>query len=77
MRVDTGIIIKLIIWSFLVGAFLYWMEWSPGDVYGWLANRLAGLWEWVSGTGLQYVLLGATIVVPVFLILQFKRRGRG
>ncbi len=77
MKFDTGTIIKLAIWSFLVGVFLYWMEWSPGDVYGWIVDTLAGIWGWFSGSGLEYLLLGATIVVPVYIILQLKNRRRG
>ncbi len=77
MQFNAGVIIKLLIWSFLVGLLLYWLEWSPGDVYGWIANKAATLWNWLVGSGLQYVLLGATIVVPVYLIMQFKNRRRG
>ncbi|NVJ98941.1 MAG: hypothetical protein HWE25_12365 [Alphaproteobacteria bacterium] len=76
MRLDAGLIIKLAVWSFLVGLLLYWLEWSPGDVYGWIANTFARLWNWLVGTGLQYVLLGATIVVPVYLIMHLKSRRR-
>ena len=76
MKIDAGTIIKLVIYSFLVGALLYWLSWSPGDVYGWIANRIAGVWDWLVGSGLKYVLLGATIVVPVFLLMQFSKRRR-
>ncbi|MFC4346778.1 DUF6460 domain-containing protein [Kordiimonas lipolytica] len=77
MQFNAGVIIKLLIWSFLVGLLLYWLEWSPGDVYGWIANKVATLWDWLVGSGLQYVLLGATIVVPIYFIMQFKNRRRG
>jgi len=77
MQFNAGVIIKLLIWSFLVGLLLYWLEWSPGDVYGWIANKVATLWAWLVGSGLQYVLLGATIVVPIYVIMQFKNRRRG
>ncbi|NVJ70704.1 MAG: hypothetical protein HWE08_10150 [Alphaproteobacteria bacterium] len=77
MRFDAGVVLKLAIWSFLVGLLLYWLEWSPGDVYGWIADKLAAIWNWLVGSGLQYVLLGATIVVPIYLITQFKNRRRG
>lgn len=77
MRLTAGLIIKLAVYSFLVGLFLYWMAWSPGDVYGWVANKIAALWGWLVGTGLQYVLLGATIVVPVYFLMQFRNRRRG
>ena len=76
MKIDAGTIIKLVIYSFLVGALLYWLNWSPGDVYGWIANRVADVWDWLVGSGLKYVLLGATIVVPIFLLMQFNNRRR-
>lgn len=77
MRVDARTIIKLAIYSFLVGALLYWLNWSPGDVYGWVIGTLASFWDWLVGTGLQYVLLGATIVVPVYFLMQLKNKRRG
>ncbi|WP_417449212.1 DUF6460 domain-containing protein [Kordiimonas sp.] len=76
MRFDAGTIIKLVIYSFLVGALLYWLGWSPGDVYGWTANRAADAWSWLVGSGLEYILLGATIVVPVYFLMHLKNRRR-
>lgn len=76
-RLDTAVIIKLMIWSVVVGAILYWLDLSPGEIYGGLLDAVAGAWSWVSGAGLEYLLLGATIVVPIYLISQFsKRRNR-
>ena len=77
MKFDFRTIIKLAIYSFLVGALLYWLQWSPGDVYGWIAGKVAAFWGWLVGTGLEYVLLGATIVVPVYFLMQFNNRRRG
>ena len=76
MKPDVRMIIKLTIWSFIVGVILYWLGWSPGDIYSWVAGTIAGIWGWLVGTGLQYILLGATIVVPVYFLLQFKNRKR-
>ncbi|TNE64622.1 MAG: hypothetical protein EP335_07125 [Alphaproteobacteria bacterium] len=74
--ISIGTVIQLLVWSFIVGALLYWLDWSPGDVYGWLANKLAAFWDWLVGSGLKYVLLGATIVVPVYLLFFFRDRMR-
>ena len=80
---DTGpitasTIIKLVVWSLIVGVLLYWLKISPGDIYAWVGNKLAGVWDWMSESGLTYLLLGATIVIPVFLISRlhsfFRRR---
>lgn len=74
--VTGGTILKLVIWSFIVGFVMYSLEWSPGDIAGWIAGTVAEIWSWFSGSGLEYVLLGATIVVPVFLFSRFRDRIR-
>lgn len=73
LKLDLGTIIKLVIWSTLVGAALYWLEVSTGDIYGWIIDKLAAIWNWIAGTGLKYMLLGATIVVPVFVISRMRK----
>ena len=72
----SGTVLKLAIWSFVVGFVMYKLAWSPGDIVGWIGNTLAEMWAWFSGSGLEYVLLGATIVVPVFLLSRFRDRMR-
>lgn len=71
---DLRLIFRLVVISMIVGAVLYWLRISPGDIYGWVANQLASLWNWFAGTGLDYLLLGASIVVPIYLILRLKQR---
>ena len=74
--ITGGTIIKLVLWSLVVGFVMYKLAWSPGDIVGWIGNTLAEMWAWFSGSGLEYVLLGATIVVPVFLFSRFRDRMR-
>lgn len=74
--ITGGTILKLLIYSFVVGFIMYSLEWSPGDILGWIANAVADVWSWFSGSGLEYVLLGATIVVPVFLFSRWRDRMR-
>ena len=76
-NIEFGTIIKLAVWSLIVGFILYQLKLSPGDIYGWIANTLAGMWDWLAGSGLEYMLLGAAIVVPIYLISRFKNRNRG
>ena len=73
---DIRTIIKLTVWSFIVGALLFWLNASPADVYGWIFDKVAGFWSWVSQSGIQYVLVGASIVVPVFFIDKFMKKRR-
>ena len=72
--ITGGTVIKLVIYSFVVGFAMYKLEWSPGDVVGWVGTTIAEMWAWFSGSGLEYVLLGATIVVPIFLFSRFRDR---
>lgn len=74
LDLDLPTIIKLVIWSIVVGALLYWLEWSTGDIFGWIANKIASIWNWFAGSGLKYMLLGATIVVPIFLFSRLRKR---
>jgi len=74
MEFNARIVFKLIFWSFIVGAILYWLDWTPADVWGWLFDTVSSIWQWISGTGLQYILVGAAIVVPIYLFRQFTGR---
>ncbi|GHF14914.1 hypothetical protein GCM10017044_06300 [Kordiimonas sediminis] len=73
-KFDVKLIVKLAVWSLVVGAVLYSLELSPGEIYGWIGDTIASLWGWLVGTGLEYILLGATIVVPIYLISRLRSR---
>lgn len=74
LNIDFGLVFKLALWSLIVGAVLYWLELSPKDIYGWSADKIAGLWDWIVGDAVQYILLGATIVVPLYFLMRLKDR---
>lgn len=74
--ITGGTVLKLVIYSFVVGFIMYSLEWSPGDILGWIANTIAEIWGWFSGSSLEYVLLGATIVIPLFLFSRLRERMR-
>jgi len=73
---DVRTIIKLTVWSLIVGAMLFWLDTSPADVYGWIFDKVAGFWGWISQSGIQYVLVGASIVVPVYFVDKFMKKKR-
>ncbi len=73
---DLRLCIRLIVWSLVVGAVLYWLKISPGEIYGTLGHVVSDVWNWTVNSGLEYILLGATIVVPIYFILHFKNRNR-
>lgn len=77
------LVIRILIWSLLVGLLLAWLGWTPDDllrhaldlleqVPGWLADIFG--WAW------PYVRQGAMIVLPVaavLLLLRMIRRRPG
>ncbi|ODT08922.1 MAG: hypothetical protein ABS58_00140 [Mesorhizobium sp. SCN 65-20] len=67
------VIVKLLVISFLVGIVMNAFGWSPYDVLYGVRDFFLDLWR----TGfraidrfLGYILLGAAIVVPAFIILR-------
>lgn len=65
--------IKLIVISFLVGVAMSALGWTPLDLIDRMAAFLAGLWAMGFDAIYRfwgYFLLGAAIVIPVFLILR-------
>ncbi|MFY8095287.1 MAG: hypothetical protein ACOVN0_17540 [Niveispirillum sp.] len=76
-------VIRVLIWSLLVGMVLAWLGWTPGDMLRHairlleqVPDGLAGVFGWAW----PYVRQGAMIVVPVaaiLLLLRLLRRPRG
>ncbi|MER2535567.1 MAG: DUF6460 domain-containing protein [Rhizobiaceae bacterium] len=67
------VLLKLLVISFLVGVVMNAFGWSPFDVFYRLQDFVLDIWnmgfsaiERVAG----YVLLGAAIVIPAFLVLR-------
>ena len=76
VQINFGLIFKLAIYSLIVGYVLYSIRLSPGEIYGWFLDKIAGLWNWLANSGLEYILLGATIVVPLYFLMHLKNRRR-
>ena len=65
--------LKLIVVSFLVGIVMAAFGWSPWDLVERIADIVAGLWNMGFAAIYRfwsYFLLGAAVVVPVFVILR-------
>lgn len=80
-------VIKLIVASLIVGTLLAFIGADPFDIWKGIAEALKDGVEWVFGTGwngvqaaLKYTVLGAAVVVPVYVISllvgRAQRRGR-
>lgn len=71
--------LRLLVLSLLVGCLLAWLDLRPADLLDWVVD--VGRWAWESlfgslGRAADYVLLGAAVVVPLFLISRFLKLGR-
>lgn len=65
--------LKLIVVSFLVGLVMSTFGWSPWDVIDGVREFFVDIWRMGFSTVdrfVGYLLLGAAIVVPAFLILR-------
>lgn len=66
-------VLKLLVLSFIVGAVMSVFDWYPLDVIYLVRDALVGIWEAgfaALGRFGGYLLLGAAVVIPVFLILR-------
>ncbi len=73
------VFIRLLLLSLVVGFVLSWSGIYPRDILDWIID----LGRWIYDQGflffadtLDYILLGAAIVVPIFLIGRLLRIGR-
>ena len=67
------VFLKLLVVSFLVGVVMSAFGWSPFDVLRWVQDTLTRIWTMGFATVdrfVGYLLLGAAIVIPAFIILR-------
>ena len=75
-----AVLLRLFVVSLIVGALLMWLDIHPRDVIRGFENFILRIWnmgfEAVRELG-QYVLAGAVIVLPVWLVMRLlSMRGR-
>ncbi len=76
------VFIRLLVISFIVGLVLATLDIHPFEIFSWLERVFRRIWEMgfeAIERGLGYLVLGALIVVPAFLVmrvLKFGGRGR-
>lgn len=74
-----GVAIRLILISILVGFILSWLNWNPHDIIDWVVRTVEWAWRSLFGSveqAVYYFMLGAAIVVPVFIISRLLKMGR-
>ena len=67
------VFLKLLVVSFIVGMVMHAFGWSPFDVFYGIRDFFERLWHMgfsAIDRFVAYILLGAAIVVPAFLILR-------
>ncbi len=74
------VVIKLLVASLIVGMAMSAFGWYPIDVY--YAARESVLYIWSLGFGaldsfVGYVVLGAAIVIPAFIVIRLLSYRRG
>ena len=75
-----AVLVRLILLSILVGVILAAFGINPANIVQRLTGLLRGVWNMGWDTVLwvwQYFLLGAAIVIPLWLIMRLVRAPRG
>jgi Na+/H+-dicarboxylate symporter len=82
-KITLGTIIKLLIISFFVGWGLSVLDLTPMELLRSMFNRFDQILDWIGrsfGSIVSYVLIGAMVVVPIWLVLFLidwsKQRGK-
>ncbi|GAB5377688.1 MAG: hypothetical protein AcusKO_41500 [Acuticoccus sp.] len=71
-----GVVIRLLVMSFVVGLVLTVLDVNPNDIIVWIEDRLRFLtsfgFETFEEAG-AIILLGAVVVIPVWVVLRILR----
>ncbi len=74
------VLLRLVVLSFIVGLVMSTLNIHPLDIYDWVERLIRRAYEMgfaFFGDALQYLLVGALIVVPIFLIMRLMKLGGG
>jgi hypothetical protein len=75
-----SVIVRLAVISLLVGVLLSWLDIRPYEIVDWITGLFEWAWYSVFGSlnrAVDYFLLGAVIVVPIFLLSRLMKSSRG
>ena len=79
-RVTLGTLIKILLASLAVGLVMAAFNLTPQQIFQTVYDRLGDLFDWavgVFGWAITYVLLGAAVVVPIWLVFYLLRAVKG
>lgn len=75
----VSVAIRLALLSIVVGLVLSWLDWSPREILAWMTDFFRWIWDQLFGSldrALDYFILGAVIVIPLFLLSRLLKIGR-
>ena len=75
-----SVLARLLMLSLIVGALLMWLEIHPAEILDNVERLFHRLWNLGFGAVrvvLEYVIAGAVIVLPIWLVLRLLNVGRG
>ena len=73
-------ILKLALWSLIIGLVLSVMKVSPASLLSFLGQTAQDIFAWVVGIiewAVPYLVLGAAVVIPIWLFMVAWRFLRG
>ena len=74
------VLFRLVVLSFIVGLVLSVLRIHPLDIYRWIEQAALTVYDMgfeVFANAFGYLVIGALIVVPVFLLLRLMKLGGG
>jgi hypothetical protein len=74
------VFVRLLLLSFLVGLALSMLNVRPWQIYRWLERLIERVWTMgfdVLRDAAEYLVLGALIVVPIFILMRLMRLATG
>lgn len=79
-RITFATVVKLVLASMMVGAVLAFLDVQPVAIWRWLADKvgdIAANIQHYAGRAVTWFLLGAVVVVPLWLLLFLWKALRG
>ena len=74
------VLVRLVVLSFIVGLVLSALNIRPMQIYRWIERVLERVWSMgfeFFGEAMEYLVIGALIVVPIFLLMRLFSFGGG
>lgn len=74
------VFLRLLVISFVVGVILSALNIEPWEIYNWIERLVRRIWNMGFSffeDAFQYLVIGAIIVVPIFLLMRLFKMGGG